>query len=282
MERSHSEIDADIVSEQAAAGFQESPVLPRIWAGPARALYVGPGLDLSPHLNVATTIAVSLRQPFELRTWAKSAGWSPWRSEVISVIPSETLHHLKCLGPMAFLYLDPLTDRRQPLSNAVLMRGRERLRLAAPQIGLDEAFAAFGLKPHVPRDVRISRVVREIERRPNAFGRLQDAAALACLSPSRFRARFDAELGLPFRRYRLWRRMAAVMRTIAAGGSLTEAAHAAGFSSSAHLSSTFRRMFGLTASDLLALGVAIDVSEDKVLSGCEHPSQSKVNTMRGA
>ena len=59
--------------------------------------------------------------------------------------------------------------------------------------------------------------------------------------------------------------MAAVMRTVAAGGSLTEAAHAAGFASSAHLSSTFRRMFGLTATDLLALGVAIDVSEDKVL-----------------
>jgi hypothetical protein len=51
---------------------------------------------------------------------------------------------------------------------------------------------------------------------------------------------------------------------------------------SAHLSSTFKRMFGLTASDLLALGVAIDVSEDIVLSECEHPSQPKVDTARGA
>jgi hypothetical protein len=32
---------------------------------------------------------------------------------------------------------------------------------------------------------------------------------------------------------------------------------------------------------LLALGVAIDVSEDNVLPGCEHPSQSKVDTTRG-
>jgi AraC-like DNA-binding protein len=280
MESGRSEIDVDIVSEQVASSFQDSPVFPRICVGPARALYVGPGLDLSPHLNVATTIAVSLRQPFELRTWAKSAGWSAWRTESISIIRSETLHHLKSLGPMAFLYLDPLSDRRNPLSNAVLMRGRERLRLAAPQIGLDEAFAAFELRPHGPSDVRIARVVREIERRPNDFGRLQDAAALTCLSPSRFRARFDAELGLPFRRYRLWRRMAAVMHTIAAGGSLTEAAHAAGFSSSAHLSSTFKRMFGLTASDLLALGVAIDVSEDQVLSECTSASQAKVDTTR--
>ncbi|WP_158219842.1 AraC family transcriptional regulator [Ideonella sp. A 288] len=282
MERSHSELDAVIVSEQVASGFQDSPVLARIWAGPARALYVGPGLDLSPHLNVATTIAVSLRQPFELRTWAKSGGWSPWRSEVISVIPSETLHHLKSLGPMAFLYLDPLTDRRHPLSQNDLLSGRERLRLAGQRVGLDEAFAAFGLRPHRPRDARIARVVREIERRPDAFGRLQDAAALACLSPSRFRARFDAELGLPFRRYRLWRRMATVMRTVAVGGTLTDAAHAAGFSSSAHLSSTFKRMFGLTASDLLAFGVTIDVSEDEVLSAYEHISQPEANAARAA
>ena len=67
----------------------------------------------------------------------------------------------------------------------------------------------------------------------------------------------------------------AVMRTVAAGATLTEAAHAAGFASSAHLSSTFKRMFGLRASDLLALGVAIDMSEDEVLSANEpgrHPA----------
>jgi len=281
MERIHQELDAVIVSQPQASGFQDSPVLPRIWVGPARALYVGPGLDLSPHLNVATTIAVSLRQPFEWRTWAKPGGWSPWRAEVISVIPSQTLHHLKSRGPMAFLYLDPLTDRRHPLTGAELLRGCERLRLAGPRIGLDEAFAAFGLQPHRPRDARIARVVREIERRPDAFGRLQDAAALACLSPSRFRARFDAEIGLPFRRYRLWRRMAAVMRAVAAGGTLTEAAHAAGFSSSAHLSSTFKRMFGLAASDLLALGVTIDVSDDQVLPAVERLSHSGVDPARG-
>jgi AraC-like DNA-binding protein len=277
MEHSGREPDAAIVSQQVASGFQESPVFPRIWVGPARALYVGPGLNLSPHLNMATTIAVSMQQPFELRTWAKSGGWSPWRAEVISLIPSETLHHLRSRGPMAFLYLDPLTDRRHLLSLAELLCGRERLRLAGQRIGLDEAFAAFGLRPHRPRDARIARVVREVERRPDGFGRLQEAAALACLSPSRFRARFDAELGLPFRRYRLWRRIAAVMRAVAAGSNLTEAAHAAGFSSSAHLSSTFKSMFGLTASNLLASGVTIDVSEDAVLSAHEHTSQPGTN-----
>jgi len=69
---------------------------------------------------------------------------------------------------------------------------------------------------------------------------------------------------------------------VAAGGTLTEAAHAAGFSSSAHLSSTFKRMFGLTASEVLALGVKIDVSEDKVLSAHERISQPEANASRAA
>jgi hypothetical protein len=38
-------------------------------------------------MNVATTIAVSLSHPFELRTWAKRAGWSAWHSERVGVIP---------------------------------------------------------------------------------------------------------------------------------------------------------------------------------------------------
>ncbi len=167
---------------------------------------------------------------------------------------------------MAFLYLDPLTDRRQPLTQAQLESGRIHLQGTAQRIGIQDAFAGFGLQPKVPSDAQIARVVQEIERRPDAFGRIQEAAELACLSPSRFRARFDAEVGLPFRRYRLWRRMALVMRAISEGKSLTAAALEAGFSSSAHLSSSFKRMFGLSASEVIALGVAIDVSEDRVLS----------------
>jgi len=263
------EREALIVAGPADPGFQDSPVLPRIAVGPARALYVGPGLDLAPHLNLATTIVVALQQPFALRVWAKSGGWTPWQADVVGVIPSETLHHLKCHGPMAFLYLDPLTDRPRAWSRVDLLQGRERLRACRPHIGLAMAFAAFGLTARRPRDARIARVVHAIEQHPDAFGRLQDAAALACLSPSRFRARFQAELGLPFRRYRLWRRMAAVMRQLAAGSSLTEAAHAAGFASSAHLSSSFKRLFGLAASALLARGVAIDLSEDQVPAAVE-------------
>ena len=67
--------------------------------------------------------------------------------------------------------------------------------------------------------------------------------------------------------------MALVMHAIAEGKSLTAAALDAGFSSSAHLSSAFKRMFGLSASELIRLGVAIDVSEDQV-SSTASPAQA--------
>jgi AraC-like DNA-binding protein len=241
--------------------FQETPVLPRICVGPARAMYIGPGLALAPHFNVATTIAVSLSDGFSIRTWSRKHGWTDWQTSTAAIIPSETLHHLQSTGPMAFLYLDPLGDDRIPMNCEKLEAGRLRLIQHHASIGNHAAFDGFGLYGRKPVDARIAKVVLEIERQPHAFPSMQDAAAMACLSPSRFRARFSKATGLPFRRYRLWRRMACVMRTIAEGHNLTEAALQAGFASSAHLSSAFKHMFGLSASDILAMGASIDVSE---------------------
>ena len=55
------------------------------------------------------------------------------------------------------------------------------------------------------------------------------------------------------------------MRAIAEGKSLAAAALASGFSSSAHFSSSFRRLFGLSPDEAITLGVAIDFSEDRVV-----------------
>lgn len=222
---------------------------------------MGPGLNLAPHLNVAATIAVSLADAFQLRTWTHCRRWSGWQSCLVSLIPSGTLHHLQSTGPMAFLYMDPLMDGLCAVDEDQLTRGRSSLLRQGKAAELGTAFDAFDLPSRRPRDERITRVVLEIERRPCDFRSLQQAASLACLSPSRFRARFMNEVGLPFRRYRLWRRMALVMRAVASGSNLTEAAHLSGFASSSHLSAAFKTMFGLSASDILGMGVSIVLSE---------------------
>ncbi|MBQ0934212.1 helix-turn-helix transcriptional regulator [Ideonella paludis] len=244
------------------ARFQEVPVLPRIAVGAARALYVEPGLNLSPHVNATVTVALALQGSFGLRLWGREKKWSEWQTLQAACIPAQTLHHLRAAGPMVFLYLDPLADVLPNPSPSALSQGRARL-LALPQpLDLDNAFAAMGLQAQGPQDRRIASVARALDRQPDQFNHLREAAAMAGLSGSRFRARFAKEVGLPFRRYRLWRRMAVVMRELAAGHNLTTAAMAAGFASASHLSSSFKQMFGLAPSALAALGVEIDLSAD--------------------
>lgn len=79
---------------------------------------------------------------------------------------------------------------------------------------------------------------------------LTKAAQGIYLSPSRLRHLFVEQTGLPFKTYLLWLRLVRAVQVYSEGKSLTEAAHLAGFSDSAHFSRIFRRTFGLPASTL--------------------------------
>ncbi len=70
------------------------------------------------------------------------------------------------------------------------------------------------------------------------------------LSESRLIHLFTHEVGVPPRRYSLWLRLLDAINEIVQGASFTEAAYSAGFSDSAHLSRTFRQMFGLSLIDV--------------------------------
>ncbi|MGH7788361.1 MAG: helix-turn-helix transcriptional regulator, partial [Candidatus Binatia bacterium] len=97
------------------------------------------------------------------------------------------------------------------------------------------------------------RVARALARLHGAPGDAWSATALAAdggLSLGRFAHLFRAATGVPVRRYILWTRLIAAVRAVSGGASLTTAAHAAGFADSAHLSRTFRRMFGIPPSAL--------------------------------
>jgi AraC-like DNA-binding protein len=70
------------------------------------------------------------------------------------------------------------------------------------------------------------------------------------LSESRFIHVFTKQIGIPVRRYFLWRKLINAVRQIINGMDFTQAAHDAGFSDSAHLSRTFKKMFGITMMNL--------------------------------
>lgn len=86
---------------------------------------------------------------------------------------------------------------------------------------------------------------------PSGAVLLQAAAARSALSPDRFRHIFTEQLGLPFKRYVLWRRLRLAASEMMSGADLTTAAHSAGFSDAAHLARTLKSTFGITASQAL-------------------------------
>jgi len=229
----------------------------RISMSGARVAYVGPGLDLTPHRNAAATIAVALETPFTLEA---PLGTEP-RDTWIALIPPNTHHHLLASGAMAFVYLDALSDDHRHLQTLDLSASHTAVArtAATPGWGVEALCDALGVPARAPVDPRVARAARLLDASPEAFTRVAELASRVGLSPSRFQALFTEGVGLPFRRYRLWRRMALVARMVGDGQTLTEAAHGAGFSSSAHLSAAFREMFGLALSQLLSTEVQIEV-----------------------
>ncbi|NRQ35894.1 helix-turn-helix transcriptional regulator [Nonomuraea sp. NN258] len=82
--------------------------------------------------------------------------------------------------------------------------------------------------------------------------RLRAVADAVHLSPSRLAHLFSAHVGIPLRPYVRWLRLRRAIDRVAAGETLTAAAHTAGFTDGPHFTRAFRRTFGNTPSELAA------------------------------
>lgn len=98
------------------------------------------------------------------------------------------------------------------------------------------------------RDPRMNEVFRSLQQSPSQS--LEMLAKTLCLSRHRLSHLFSEEVGLPIMNYRLWQKIKSASRLFNSGKSLTEIAHAVGFSDSAHLSRTFRHFYGFPPSRL--------------------------------
>ena len=169
----------------------------------------------------------------------------------------------------AFLYVDALGSDLTALRERCLRRGpavsfaiENESALIALVAGMERnaegwrttserLVEALSLRRAEP-DARIEVAVRSLLAAP---GKETDAAGIALrvgLSSSRFQHLFKEATGVSFRRFRLWARMRAALAAVTRGVTLTHAAHATGFSSSAHLSCAFKEMFGMAPTRLLA------------------------------
>lgn len=108
-----------------------------------------------------------------------------------------------------------------------------------------------GLAPARRLDSRVTKVIDAIRASDDLRMSLDHAADTACLSSTRFAHLFRDQVGLPFSRYMLWRKLTRAMVAIASEGTIAAAAHAADFADAAHLTRTFYQMVGMAPSVLM-------------------------------
>jgi AraC family transcriptional regulator len=108
-----------------------------------------------------------------------------------------------------------------------------------------------GLAPARALDSRVMTVLDAIRASDDLRMSLDQAADKACLSSTRFAHLFKDQVGLPFSRYMLWRKLTRAMVAIASEGTIAAAAHAADFADAAHLTRTFYQMVGMAPSVLM-------------------------------
>jgi AraC-like DNA-binding protein len=108
-----------------------------------------------------------------------------------------------------------------------------------------------GPPPARKLDARVLAVLEVIRDKEELRMSLEAAAEIAHLSPGRFAHLFKQELGLPFRRYMLWRKVTRAMLCMGTERTLAAAAQRGDFADGAHLTRTFLQMFGIPPSVLM-------------------------------
>lgn len=232
-----------------------------LWIG----LAVAPG---SAHAHHAIQLSLGLSGEVEFR-----AGAGDWRRYAAALVPPELSHAFRAPGRLvANIFCGPesalgrhllqrfagsgivapapeeVAPHRAALARA-FAEGAHDADLEALALDALHGLARFEIRAE-PADRRILSAIDAIGEALDAPITLEGIARRVGLSPGRFRHLFVAETGIPFRAYVLWARLNRALELGFSGLSWTEAAHAADFADSAHLSRTCRRMYGLAPSSL--------------------------------
>ncbi len=240
----------------------------RLFFGPRRLLYAGPLGETRPHAHHTFQLLVSFGEPVVLR--------DAYQREVpcrAAVIPPD-VEHTVVSAAVAVLLLhvnpDDLVGRRlrtraigpevdgwQRAGAPLLPHGAhvwprrwgdaealERSMLRALQADVGEA---------PPTHPAVKKLLRLLPGLLEEDVRLSALAPRVGLSAGRLSHLFGEEVGLPLRPYILWLRLRRAAEHLQRGATLTQAAHAAGFTDSAHLSHAFRRTFGLAPSEIASV-----------------------------
>ena len=246
-----------------------TPWAPRwyLWDGGFLAIGHAGGI-VPPHAHHAVQITLGLEGAIRCRP--DEGDWRHMRGAI--VLPDATHSFDGMNSLVAMLFVDPESREgrwlRHSLREPVTSVPDARMERVVPPLrdfherpleALETAelvhHTVAGLSPGAPPsrtlDPRVTRALALMRDAETPRLTLEEVAGTVFLSPSRFAHLFSETVGLPFRRYLLWRKLSRAMLAIGRGRSLTSAAQEGGFSDSAHLTRTCHQMFGLAPSVLM-------------------------------
>lgn len=196
-----------------------------------------------------------------------------WRKGTSVIVRADAAHSFNCNGALgAMLFVDPESAEGTWLGSSlrhdITIASGPRLASAAHELRrfVEQPLESMeigelirhcvqalshGVPPVRRLDPRVTAVLNAIRGRDDLHLSLERAAKKAFLSPSRFAHLFKEQVGLPFSRYMLWRKLTRAMVAVASERTLSAAAHAADFADAAHLTRTFYQMVGMAPSVLM-------------------------------
>jgi AraC-like DNA-binding protein len=232
----------------------------------------GPGGQSAPHAHHAMHFVLSTAGTLRVRAGASG----PWAKGAGALTAADAIHEIDARGGEVLLvFLDPESEAGAALAgaldgplrvlapderDALLAGGPEPVRLmsgsgddwiarAAQRLGVPGAVQAHRrVHPRVRKLLHLLAAADPDEREKESS--LESLASSVGISSGRLMHVFTTSIGIPLRPYLAWLRIQRAAGAIAAGAPLTEAAVAAGFADAAHLSRTFRRMFGVPPSQM--------------------------------
>jgi AraC family transcriptional regulator len=238
-----------------------------LWDGGFLALGSSDGV-VPPHAHHAFQIVIGIEGEIAVR-----AARGEWRSGRGLVVPPDIEHCYNGLGAIgAMLFVDPESSEgvwlRSTFRREIAFVPAERIEPCAAELRkfLERPHEAMdiralilycvqtmcaGAPPSRKMDERVTKVLQEIRASNDLRISLESAAASVYLSEGRFAHLFKQQVGLPFRRYMLWRKLTRATLAVGRERSLAAAAHAADFADAAHLTRTFHQMFGIPPSVML-------------------------------
>ncbi|TGJ98393.1 AraC family transcriptional regulator [Leptospira langatensis] len=230
-----------------------------------RVLFATNRMQTEFHEHYAASLAIALNSPIHIETETSKDDYSvalvgpntyhrtlsPGKEMVVLLIDPETYEYgsisdfgkpgeVRKLDPSPFL---PLMERLWDLYYGNINDSD------AWELQLDMLRCVFPFRKKERNiDDRIRKIAHKIRTELPDSIRMREIGKDFSISEDRLIRLFKENLGIPLRRYLLWVRILAASRFLMEGMNITEAAHSAGFSDSAHFTRTFKENFGFVPS----------------------------------